>query len=46
MWLKENNLENKGRNIWIYRQNELVFAGVELEMFGCWFARAKTIGAI
>lgn len=36
MWhvVKENNLENKGRNIWIYEPNELVFAGVELECSG------------
>jgi effector-binding domain-containing protein len=32
MWkiVKGNNLENKGLNIWVYEQNEMVFAGVEL----------------
>ena len=32
MWkiVKGNNLENKGLNIWVYEQNESVFAGVEL----------------
>lgn len=32
MWkvVKGNNLENKGLNIWVYQQNEMVFAGVEL----------------
>ena len=32
MWqtVKSNNLKNKGRNIWVYEQNEKVFAGVEL----------------
>ena len=29
--VKENNLKNKGKNIWIYEPNDLVFAGVELE---------------
>ncbi len=33
MWkkVKENNLRNKGVNIWVYELNEKVFAGVELE---------------
>jgi predicted transcriptional regulator YdeE len=33
MWqtVKSNNLKNKGRNIWVYDQNEKVFAGVELD---------------
>lgn len=32
MWqvVKSNNLENKGLNIWIYEENEKVFAGVQL----------------
>jgi effector-binding domain-containing protein len=32
MWkaVKSNNLKNKGLNIWVYDQNESVFAGVEL----------------
>jgi hypothetical protein len=32
MWqaVKSNNLKNKGLNIWVYEQNENVFAGVEL----------------
>ena len=32
MWqtVKSNNLKNKGLNIWVYEQNEKVFAGVEL----------------
>ena len=32
MWqtVKANSLENKGRNIWVYEENEMVFAGVEL----------------
>lgn len=32
MWqtVKANNLKNKGFNIWIYEQDEKVFAGVEL----------------
>jgi len=32
MWqvVKSNNLKNKGLNIWIYEQDENVFAGVEL----------------
>lgn len=32
MWqtVKTNNLKNKGLNIWVYEQNESVFAGVEL----------------
>jgi predicted transcriptional regulator YdeE len=33
MWktVKANNLKNKGLNIWVYEQNDNVFAGVELE---------------
>ena len=32
MWqiVKSNNVKNKGLNIWVYEQNEKVFAGVEL----------------
>jgi hypothetical protein len=32
MWqtIKSNNIKNKGLNIWVYEQNEKVFAGVEL----------------
>ena len=32
MWqtVKSNNLKNKGLNIWVYEQNQRVFAGVEL----------------
>lgn len=32
MWeiVKTNNINNKGKNIWIYEQNNSVFAGVEL----------------
>ena len=32
MWqtVKSNNLKNRGLNIWVYEQNEKVFAGVEL----------------
>ena len=32
MWqiVKSNGLKNKGLNIWVYEQNEKVFAGVEL----------------
>ena len=32
MWqtVKSTNLKNKGLNIWVYEQNERVFAGVEL----------------
>ncbi|MES2332116.1 MAG: GyrI-like domain-containing protein [Bacteroidota bacterium] len=32
MWqvVKSNRLENKGLNIWLYEENEKVFAGVEL----------------
>jgi hypothetical protein len=32
MWklVKENKLENKGKNIWIYESGDRVFAGVEL----------------
>jgi effector-binding domain-containing protein len=28
--VKSNNLDNKGLNIWVYDQNESMFAGVEL----------------
>jgi effector-binding domain-containing protein len=33
MWqiVKSNSLGNKGKNIWIYEQGNIVFAGVELE---------------
>jgi effector-binding domain-containing protein len=33
MWqiVKSNGLKNKGNNIWVYEQNEKVFAGVELD---------------
>ena len=33
MWqiVRLNGLKNKGLNIWVYEQNEKVFAGVELE---------------
>ena len=33
MWqiVKSNRLGNKGKNIWIYEQNNAVFAGVELD---------------
>ena len=33
MWqtVKANNLKNKGLNVWVYEQNDQVFAGVELE---------------
>lgn len=33
MWkiVKANGLKNKGLNIWVYEQNDQVFAGVELE---------------
>ncbi|MEP7109424.1 MAG: GyrI-like domain-containing protein [Ferruginibacter sp.] len=33
MWqiVKSNGLKNKGLNIWVYEQNEKVFAGVELD---------------
>ena len=32
MWqiVKSNNLKNNGLNIWVYEENESVFAGVEL----------------
>ena len=35
MWqiVKSNNLENKGLNIWVYDQDEKIFAGVELNVF-------------
>jgi len=28
--VKSNNLKNKGLNIWVYEQDQMVFAGVEL----------------
>ena len=33
MWktLKENNIKNKGKNIWVYDENHEVFTGVELD---------------
>ena len=33
MWqtVKSNNLKNKGLNIWVYAQDQWVFAGVELD---------------
>ena len=33
MWqtVKENDIKNKGKNIWVYESNDQVFAGVELE---------------
>ena len=33
MWkaVKQNNIKNKGLNIWVYEQSEKVFAGIELE---------------
>ena len=33
MWqtVKSNNLKNKGLNIWVYEENEKIFAGVELD---------------
>ncbi len=33
MWqiVKSNSLKNKGHNIWVYEENERVFAGVELD---------------
>ena len=33
MWqtVKENDVKNKGKNIWIYEKDEKVFAGVELD---------------
>ena len=33
MWqtVKENNIKNKGKNIWVYERNDKVFAGVELD---------------
>lgn len=29
--VKGNGLKNKGKNIWVYEENEQVFAGIELE---------------
>ena len=29
--LKENDIKNKGKNIWVYESNDKVFAGVELD---------------
>ena len=33
MWeqVKANNLKNKGKNIWVYEPNEIVFTGIELD---------------
>ena len=33
MWqmIKENDIKNKGKNIWVYETNDKVFAGVELD---------------
>jgi effector-binding domain-containing protein len=33
MWkvVKSNGIKNKGKNIWIYESNDMMFAGVELE---------------
>ena len=33
MWqtLKENDIKNKGKNIWVYEPNDKVFTGVELD---------------
>jgi hypothetical protein len=33
MWqaVKGNNLKHKGLNVWVYEQDEMVFAGVELQ---------------
>jgi activator of 2-hydroxyglutaryl-CoA dehydratase len=33
MWqtVKENNIKNKGKNIWVYESDDKVFAGVELD---------------
>ena len=33
MWqiIKENDIKNKGKNIWVYEPNDKVFAGVELD---------------
>ena len=33
MWqiVRSNNLKNKGLNIWVYEENEKVFAGVEFD---------------
>jgi len=33
MWqvVKSNGLKNKGLNVWVYKSNEKVFAGVELD---------------
>lgn len=33
MWqtVKENDIKNKGKNIWVYEPNDKVFAGVELD---------------
>ena len=35
MWeiVRANGLKNKGKNIWVYENNDRVFAGVELEKF-------------
>ena len=33
MWqtVKEKDIKNKGKNIWVYESNDMVFAGLELE---------------
>ena len=33
MWqaVKDNDIKNKGKNIWVYEQNDKVFAGLELD---------------
>ncbi|MEO8413679.1 MAG: hypothetical protein ABI472_08465 [Ginsengibacter sp.] len=33
MWqtIKENDIKNKGKNIWVYESNDQVFAGIELD---------------
>lgn len=35
MWeiIKANDIKNKGKNIWVYENNDRVFTGVELENF-------------
>jgi hypothetical protein len=30
-YVKNNNIKNKGKNIWVYEDDEKVFAGVELD---------------
>lgn len=33
MWdvVKSNGLKNKGKNVWVYNANDIIFAGVELD---------------